>query len=121
MRCTSRIGTSTLSVRYGSFCVRFVFSPDAGRGNKLGRLGWGECKYVTPASKEPGSARRSPSPAGRYGAGSDQTPKGGGEGMTGVADRRAERVVSAGIVGESLAQSTMLRPRTDQRTGSEPA
>ena len=47
--------------------------------------------------------------------------QGGGEGMTGVADRRAERVVSAGIVGESLAQSTMLRPRTDQRTGSEPA
>ena len=40
--------------------------------------------------------------------------------MTGIADRRAERVVlSAGRV-EYLA-STMPRPRTDQRTGSEPA
>ena len=49
--------------------------------------------------------------------------------MAGVADRRAERVVPAGT-GESRARINLSlvtpvygaeTPRTDQRTGSEPA
>ena len=54
----------------GSFCVRFVFSP--GEVTSVGRLGWGE-RNVTPASKESGRARRSPSPRPGDTVGSDHT------------------------------------------------
>ena len=57
----------------GSFCVRFVFSPC----ELTVKGGWAGVK-VTPASKEPGQARRAPArPAGRYG-GERPHPRGGG-------------------------------------------
>ena len=54
--------------------------------------GWAGAK-VASTRKAPGGARRTPVTSRRYGGERTHT-KGGGTGVTGVADRRAERVVS---------------------------
>ena len=61
--------------------------------------GWAGAK-VASTRKAPGGARRTPVTSRRYGGERTHT-KGGGTGVTGVADRRAERVVKGeyGVFG----------------------
>jgi hypothetical protein len=70
---------------------RFVFSP---KSSVTMKGGWAGAK-VASASEEPGCTRRTPYPRHqpkiRWGA---PTPKEGGMGVTGAADRRAQRVFS---------------------------
>ena len=54
--------------------------------------GWAGAK-VASASEEPGDARRTPVTSRRYG-GERPHPRGGGTGVTGAADRSAQRAVS---------------------------
>ena len=75
----------------GFFCVRFAFSP---RSSVTMKGGWAGAK-VASASEEPGCARRRgvPQPPAEDTVGSAHT-QGGGTGMTGAADRSAQRAVS---------------------------
>ena len=86
----------------------------AGRGNKFGRLGWGD---VTPASKEPGRARRSPSPAGRYG-GERPHPKGGGRGEG--HDRQESSFCLMNHEQESQARAGAVAPEPHRKCPTRP-
>jgi hypothetical protein len=55
--------------------------------------GWAGAK-VASASEEPGDARRTPVTSRRYGGERRPHPRGGGTGVTGAADRSAQRAVS---------------------------